>query len=159
MSIAVIADSLIIADGAPPDFEDYLYAYYAALDGRDIEAAATLIRQMDATSSTASRRMRAALAAETSYFLARYRHEPEAAREVLRRFRGAAHDPDDFMRAAAAIFLAEGRRKAAHELLEGLRVAMTAKRTKTGLGAFLYDEWAAMLAESAMPPKAAWPSA
>jgi hypothetical protein len=149
---ALVAGSLIVADGTPPNVEDRLYAYYAALDRQDTETAGALIRLMGAGGAPPSRWVRSALAAESAYFLARYRREPAAAREVLRRFRGAAHEPEPFVRAAAAIFLAEGRRSAARAVLQQLREAVTRRRSKTGLDRFLYDDWASMLAEASAPP-------
>jgi hypothetical protein len=148
---AVLDHLLIVADGTPPDADDRLYALYAAIGRRDIEAASGLIEQMGGDGTWASGRLRAAAAAETAYFLARYRHEPELARHVLHRFRGAVHDPCAFRRAAAAILLAEGRRPAARALLEELREYFTWRRTKTGVDKFLYDEWSMMLAEASSP--------
>lgn len=149
---ATIAHSLLIADGTPPDIEDQMYAYYASLDRGDVDSAGAILRTMEARTEKHSRRMAATLVSESASFLARYQHDPGAAREVLQRYRDAPHDPQPFRLTAAAIFLAEGRRQAALGLLEDLREPVTRGCSRTGIDAFLYDRWALMLAESAMPP-------
>lgn len=87
----------------------YIYAYYAALDRGDVAGAEGWLDRLDGIGKKLQRNARAILASERAFILARYKRSPGPARGVLRAFRGAAHNPDFFNRAAAASYLAERR--------------------------------------------------
>lgn len=119
------------ACGAPKPDEwlatPLFFAYFAALDRGDIVAAGAWLDRIGSIRRKLRRSDRAGLACEKAFYLARYKASPGPARGVLRAFHGAAHNPNFFRRASAAIYLAEHRYE---PLRAAARTALSSKPRK-----------------------------
>jgi Peptidase family M50 len=143
---ALIQRILAASDGSAMDVSANLYGYYHALDCGRLEEAHQRLDQTVTLQQVVMPEYRAVIFLESAYFLAFHRHDASAARSALDIATGGIAEKPTWLRAEAAVLLAEGQyEEAASKARAGLELL---PQILDRGGAIAEEEWlAAILAE------------
>jgi len=137
---------LVNRDGSAQDAPANFFGFYYYLDKSQVDPAGELIDLLAANQEKFDPRHRSYAVLETAYFEARHRHNAVAARQWLDQAPKDGVEPQTYLRAEAAVLLAEGHYKEAAIIAKAGLVVLP-KSTDRG-GAIAEKDWLeAILAE------------